>query len=234
MRRGAPLVTFEEVPDCRVASQRVLYAFGRLMGRVAVAAGVEALDPGSETFVPDVGHAARALFAFFRQELGERGARDVAAILQDAEACRMVLKKFNTVPSLLSARGVGDVGGGVRQGGGIAHDLGGVGVRDASRERAGAGADGGRARYGDVEAVRVATWNIAGDLVSAQAPKTYNALDQRARIMTRFCGGATDMDATSLPCRSAREVLVTRNCWRPLTWPAWQKRLPTGDGCMCT
>jgi hypothetical protein len=100
-----PEVQFVKVPECRVDSQRILYAFGRLLGRVAVAGGVEPLDASSEAFLPDVGHAARALFAHLRQELGEWGARDVATLLKDVDTCRRVLTKFNTVPSLLSSTG---------------------------------------------------------------------------------------------------------------------------------
>ncbi len=58
-----PQVECVEVPECRVGAQRILGAFGLLLGRVAVAGQEASLDPESEAFLPDLSHAPRAVFA---------------------------------------------------------------------------------------------------------------------------------------------------------------------------
>ena len=171
-----PQVEAVDVPECRVGSQRILCAFGLLMGRVAAAGGHTPLDARCQTFVPDVSHALRALFAYFRKELGERGFRDVDRLLCDAGTCRAVLRMFSTVPSLLPRSEGGDR---------LEGDAGMCG-------RAGAPRPSGARECGkqQVRVLRVATWNIAGGHRSAQAPGQYNALDQRAHIMSeilRWC-----------------------------------------------
>ena len=162
-----PLVEFVDVPECRVGSQRILCAFGLLLGRVAAAGQETALDAKSASFVPDVAQALRALFAYFRKELGERGLRDVTGLLGQPEECRAVLRMFGTVPSLVPRsepeRRVGDAGG-------------------ASASRAGP-ASGVEDRRGEMRIARVATWNIAGGHRSAQAPEAFSAEDQRAAVM---------------------------------------------------
>ena len=57
------------------------------------------VNPESESFVPDMGHALRAAFAFFRKEMTERGLRDGVRLLGEAAMCRQVLKMLGTVPS---------------------------------------------------------------------------------------------------------------------------------------
>jgi hypothetical protein len=143
---AAPQVECVEAPECRVGSQRILCVFGLLLGRVATAGQETALDAKSESFVPDASHALRALFAYFRKELGERGLRDVARLLGEAEICRTVLRMFGTVPSLVPRSEVGRPGG------------------DAfSRAADGAGRASGVREHGrQMRVVRVATWNIAG------------------------------------------------------------------------
>jgi hypothetical protein len=90
-----------EAPECRVGAQRILCALGMISRRVAQAGKEEALDPESVSFVPDVGHALRAVFAFFRKEMGERGLRDGVRLLGEAAMCRKVLRMLGTVPSLV-------------------------------------------------------------------------------------------------------------------------------------
>ena len=180
-----PRVHVVAVPECRVSSQRILYAFGRLLGRVVVAVDsreVVPLDPESESYLPDVSLAARALFAYFRQELGARGVRDVVELMSGGDACLGVLRKFVTVPSLLSV-GVPSAGrpscAPTSAGGAAA-----AGCADGlTGDAVAAGSTGGRARYAAVRAMRLATWNIAGGLTSDQAPKGYNSEDQRAGVM---------------------------------------------------
>ena len=164
-----PRWEFVEVPKCPVASQRVLYAFGRVLVHVAKAAQVETFDVNSESFLPGVSHALRALFAYLCKELGERGFRDVVALVKSTESCGEVLRRFNTVPSLI-----------------VRSDVSGHPVVSNGRGVSGGGDRTGGARnsVGNVRALRVATWNIAGGHRSAQAPKTFNALDQRAKIVT--------------------------------------------------
>ena len=42
------------------------------------------------------------MFAYLREKVSEHGVRDVVNVLCDAAACREVLRKFSTVPSLRS------------------------------------------------------------------------------------------------------------------------------------
>ena len=65
-----PRVSCVETPECRVGAQRNLCALGLLAGRVAVAAEELALDPKSGSFVADVGHVLRAVFAFSARRQG--------------------------------------------------------------------------------------------------------------------------------------------------------------------
>jgi len=184
----APRVEVVGAPDCRVPSQRILVAFGLLLARVAAAGQEVALDSTSESFVPDVSHALRALFGHLRKELGERGLRDVSGLLKDAQACRDILRRFGTVPSLTPSR----VDGGVPQGSGAAQG-GSRGESVAERRR-------------PVCAARVVTWNIAGGHKSAQAPETYNAEDQRAKVMSEILRWS----------RSYRcDVIALQECERP-------------------
>ncbi len=169
----APVVEFAETPTCRMGSQRNLCALGLLVGRVASAAQENGLDVSSEAFVPDVACALRALFAHFRKESGEQGVRDVDRLLSNAESCRAVLRRLCSVPVLAGRRDVGTEGAAVQS---FAPVIGG----DRSSEGCG----------GQVRALRVATWNIAGGHCSAQAPEKYNALDQRAAVTSeilRWC-----------------------------------------------
>ena len=168
-----PLVEFVDVPPCRVSSQRVLCAFGLLMGRVAAAAQEKTLDAKSEAFVPDVSRTLRALFAHFRKELGERGLGNVNRLLTDAASCRDVLRKLAAVPALVSRCSTGGAGGEV----------------SSFLPEAG-GSVASKGRVGQLCPLRVATWNIAGGQRSAQAPETYSALDQRAAVVgeiLRWC-----------------------------------------------
>ena len=186
-----PIVEAMVVPEIPVASQRILYAFGRLVGHVAALGGEDPFDFSHDSFLSNVSLAARALFAYLRRELAERGARDVEVILKDADMCRVVLKKFVRAPSLLqtdesAGQRSGDRdGAGAGTGGGGGGGVGSAAVRGLAWGQTSYAA-GGRARYGDVRALRVATWNIADGadgLLSAQAPPKYSMLDKRTRVM---------------------------------------------------
>jgi hypothetical protein len=159
-----------ETPECRVGSQRVLCAFGLLLGHVAAAGEERALDAKSESFVPNVSHALRALFAYLRKESGERGLRDVATLLGQAGMCRTVLRMFGTVPSLVPR-----IEGERAAGGAVSGAAGAVGRASGVMER-------GK----HMRVVRVATWNVAGGHRSAQAPEAFNAEDQRAAVMAEI------------------------------------------------
>ena len=119
----APDVECGKAPEVRVDSQRILYAYGRLVCHAATVAGLRVMDVTSEAFVPDVGHASRALFAHLRQQADEQGVRDIARILKDdKDACRQLLQMFVEVPPLVS-RDASDpsrlwVGGDIRGAGG--------------------------------------------------------------------------------------------------------------------
>ena len=150
-----------------MSSQRILCVFGMIARRIVLAGREGALDPESESFVPDMGHVLRAVFAFFRKEMTERGLRDGVRLLGEAAMCRQVLKMLGTVPSLVQ-RVAPEASEGMR----------GSGVW----ERAGPGRDA-QAVKGDASLLRVATWNIAGGHRSSQAPATFNERDQRAAVM---------------------------------------------------
>lgn len=188
MACGSAEIVFVQTPECRVPSQRILYAFGRVLGRVSTAADVETLNPNGEAFVPDTGLAARAVFAYLRQKVSEHGVWDVADVLRDAAACREVLRKFNTVPSLRSGAPA------VCQSGVSGHPGEGADATvltpDVDSVRLATGVPGGSepsnsslaVRSTGVCPLRVATWNIAGGHVSAQAPAKFCAEDQRASV----------------------------------------------------
>ena len=182
-----PRVEFGEVPECRVAGQRVLCAFGILMGFVAESAGEPALSQKSVAFVPDVGHVLRAAFGFFRQEVAEQAVRDVVSLLREASGCRGVLRRLAEVPSLARQTGPASVSA-------VGRGL----VGDAGCVRACAGR-----KDSVVPVLRVASWNIAGGHLSSQAPQRYSLLDQRAAVMgevLRWCA--------SFRC----DVLVLQEC----------------------
>ena len=173
-----PEVEFaDRVPPCRVSSQRILCAFGVLLGLVADAAGERGLDASSEAFVPDVSHVLRAAFVKFRARLDERGARDVSLLLTDEAECRNVLRAFGHVPSLAQRRdaGAGESGG---PGALAAVGRGATACRD--------GGEGGSGRAGAGGLLRVATWNVAGGLKSAQAPGRFSDRDQRAAVVAEI------------------------------------------------
>ena len=165
----------ERVPACRVSSQRVLGAFGVLLGLVGERAEVGVLDSQAESFVPDVSHVLRTTFARFREKLDERGRRDVEELLRDEASCRSVLHGFGVVPSLTARR----EGAGAAAAGGSSGAVAGASV--AARVGAAAG-QGALGRSGGGGVVRVATWNIAGGHQSSQAPKTWSQRDQRAAV----------------------------------------------------
>ena len=170
---STPEVVFAQgVPVCRVSSQRILRAFGSLLGRVGAAAGEETLSPAGEAFVPEVSHVLRAVFARFRAGLEGRGGRDVGVLLQGSEECRAVLKALGTVPRVSLARGEpgGAAAGGVAQGGRLGPSHG------ERPEVGGAGGEGGGL-------LRVATWNIAGGKMSAQKAPGWSLEDQRAAVV---------------------------------------------------
>ena len=167
-----PEVECVGAPECRVSAQRMLCAFGLLARRVAVAAGTSALDSNSDAFVPNVGQALRAVFRYLRNELSERGLRDVAVMLKEPGMCRKVLQMMSTVPS--GVPGVDAcIGAGAGEGAVFGRDV------HGREERRGVVVAQGKERC----ALRVATWNIAGGHRSAQAPAGYSAEDQRAAVM---------------------------------------------------
>ena len=171
-------------------SQRILNALGRVVERVVLSArderkaeGVEVLDATSELYMADVCHCARVSFSYLREELARHGERDAVRVLKDAEACRQILRKLTTVPTLRSLGTVsrGDGLGGRRGLGGDVGDVDlGVGVAVG---KADSDVPVGRGKDSGERALRIATWNIAGGLVSAQAPRGYTARDQRAKVM---------------------------------------------------
>ena len=95
-------MVFQECKGARVGSQRIVCALGLLLGRVACVAEEKALDPASDSFVPDVSHVLRAVFAFLRKEVSERGLHDVVGVLGEPGMCRKVLGMFGAVPSAAS------------------------------------------------------------------------------------------------------------------------------------
>ena len=90
-------------PDARVASQRIVCAFGLLLLRVAQAAKEQGHDEKSPTFVPDVCHALRATFARLRKDAGERAVADVSKLLIARPQCHEILRTLLTPPSLRQA-----------------------------------------------------------------------------------------------------------------------------------
>ena len=66
-----------------------------LAGRIVETAGLQRVSPTSPVFVEESAAMLRRCFAFLRNEVGSRGHRDVLKVLQDATACRRVLKFFN-------------------------------------------------------------------------------------------------------------------------------------------
>ena len=106
-------MVFKDCQGVRVSSQRNVYALGLLLARVARVAEEKALDPESDSFVPDVTHVLRAVFAFLRKEVAARGVRDVAAVLDEREMCRKVLNMLGTVPpAAAQGRAVGSCAAG--------------------------------------------------------------------------------------------------------------------------
>jgi hypothetical protein len=157
-------VVFPECRGARVGSQRIVCALGLLLGRVARVAEEKALDPASDSFVPDVNHVLRAVFAFLRKEVAERGLRDVVDVLGEQGMCRKVLGMFGAVPSAASAgRAVGSMACGPSA------PRGSFGVTQAGAAT-------------DDRVLRVATWNIAGGHKSAKAPGTWSDADQKAAV----------------------------------------------------
>jgi hypothetical protein len=165
------VVEFVQVRECRVGSQRILYAYGQLVGQVALAGEVKPLDASGDSYLADVCHASRAVFAYLRRELSERGWRDVVSFLKDADVCRDVLRRLNTVPALVARQEVSERPGVCAIKGSGASVQRPIGVRYMGQAP---------------RVVRVATWNIAGGHRSARAPKTFNALDQRARVVSEL------------------------------------------------
>ena len=161
-------------PKCKVSSQRIMGAFGALLAHVSVIAGEKALDVGSETFVPNVGVCLRAVFVNLRTELDGMGKRDAALALKDADACRKVLRGFMTVPTLSR-----------RAEAGVQERVGGD-SKVAALVKAAEASSKVSQRAEVAARLRVATWNIAGGLRSAQAPKEYSQSDQRAVILAEI------------------------------------------------
>ena len=84
---GTTSLEFSACPDARVASQRIVCAFGLLLSRVAQAAKEPSHDEKSPTFVPDVCQSLRATFAWLRKDAGERGVDDVGKLVIDSAKC---------------------------------------------------------------------------------------------------------------------------------------------------
>jgi len=176
-----PRVERVACPDCRVSSQRILCALGLLLGRVATLGEEVTLDMRTESFIPDLSHALRAVFAFFRKELCERAVQDVSGLLRSEEQCRKVLRMCGTVPSLVSC------------GGGSAFRMdGAIGLGSAVR--------GAPVTAQTVRVLRVATWNVAGGHRSAQSPSSWSAKDQKAAVLAEVLrwDGACGCDVVAL------------------------------------
>jgi len=152
-----------DVPESRVGSQRVMAAFGVLLGVVAAASGEQGPDPAKEAFIPDIGAALRATFAHLRKRLAEEGLTDVVGLLGEASRCREVLRMLCTAPALVSSGGAAPCP--ANPGGGV--------IASAPVFRGGGG----------LSLVRAATWNIAGGHRSAQAPSAFSERDQHQAQM---------------------------------------------------
>ena len=148
-------------PDARVASQRIICAFGLLLSRVAQAAKEPSHNEKSPTFVPDVCQSLRATFAWLRKDAGERGVDDVGKLVIDSAKCLQVLRLLLTPPS-------------IRQ---VPVSLPSVFAATAQR---GVKSDD---RYSSHGAFVIATWNISGGQSSAQAPSSWVAIDQKAAVI---------------------------------------------------
>ena len=159
---SASEVRLTEVSEVMVGSQRILKALGLLLCRVGALAKEDVLDSKSETFLPDLTQVLRAVFAFFRSECSERGLRDVSALLRGEDACRKVLRMLGVLPAAPRGACVGHVPPGVLT------------------EKVSGSAPA------VVPVLRVATWNVCGGMMSAQAPATWSLADQRAAIMAEI------------------------------------------------
>ena len=90
----------------------------------------------------------------------------MTGLLEDRASCRTVLKLFGSVPSLAAQ--------------GSSHVPACVGASAAS-----VGAQR-RPAEGMVCGLRVATWNVAGGLTSAQAPPSWSSVDQANGLMAEL------------------------------------------------
>ena len=146
-----------------VASHRILDALGAVVRRVLAVGEKPFIDSGEERFLVDFGQVLRSIFARLFEEVGTRGLRDAADLFDDADFVSQLLSMFAVVPSLV--------------------------VRDFPRHVAGAVPSQGRSvdspMYSAESArvLRVATWNIAGGHTSAQAPRTWTPVDNRASVL---------------------------------------------------
>ena len=161
------------------AQRSMLRVLRIIMGAVGVKGQAPVLDAKGEYFVADVGRVLWATFARLRNQASDLGSRDFAAVLADEASCRAVLQLLGQPPSLTCAAGADPVAQRRVSGGGL--DVHGGGVDKVTE-----GAD-------DRALVRIATWNLAGGLRSAQAPKQYSLQDQRAQVVAEVLRWRADL-----------------------------------------
>ena len=171
---GMATLEFSSCPESRVASQRIVSAFGLLLLRVAQAAKEQGHDDKSPTFVPDVCHSLRATFARLRKDAGERAVADVSKLLADRPQCLQVLRTLLTPPSLRHAQvplPCSAAGAVQRSGNGVNRNI----------------SEG---------ALAIATWNVSGGQTSVQAGSTtWKAGDQHAAIVKEILRWNADIFA---------------------------------------
>ena len=96
-----PVIVQEDLPECRVATQRIGCVLGVIATLVQERAGQVPLDRSSLTFVPDMFGVFRSVFAKLRTEFAARTLTDIKEYVVGEES-RKVLSMFGEVPRLRS------------------------------------------------------------------------------------------------------------------------------------
>ena len=148
-----PVVVQEDLPECRVATQRSACVLGVIAAYVQEHAGQTFLDRGSQTFVSDFLLVLRAVFAKLRTEAAAQALTDMNEYVVGEEA-RKLLSMFGEVPCLRSTLATQQSVGAVRD------------VKDAG-----------------AVILKAATWNICGGQKSAQAPESWLLADQANEVV---------------------------------------------------
>ena len=176
-------IEFCDIVKPMVGSQRILLAGGLMLRAVCCVAkqalgDLPILDDSSNAFVADVGNVLKGVFAYFRNETSSRGVRDVSRLLEKSEDCVKVLRMFGVAPTL--ARAAPPI---------VALDA----ILNDSRPT-------GHFARRSLAVLKIATWNIAGGHRSAQAPLSFNALDQRARLCSELQRWQHAFDGCDIYC----------------------------------